>query len=848
MYLFYDYKLMSIPDWPLQVNIFEMKNLKLIELDDQNSFIWLNLTNLPSLEKVIISGNVKRIIISSAEQLTFVDLNGCIELEELIVSEAPKLAVLKIDGCRSLGHVGGFDEKSKTQLSIQTQIEAAQTQSRNDGSIYPSMTAKDFYDVLERINSGVRFAKEIGLYVDVDYLEDSEADSFPIQFSIALSPHGFLDSTGTGETFIYKFVAFTDSNDPSVWRSEIHSAGLWNREDGLTTALDWLCSTECLSIPDGAGTEQSRVLSLLNRLHEMTKLAAVLPLAQSPGIKGGVGQLVETALRIGNDPSMRGLSHLQNSVWWNYSSLWQRLGERHYCDVVLAELSSEAIRQLKEKVAPLANHVPQKATTVHPVQMQPSEQQFHSELQTITIGEKTIRTKSEFEEMATSGNLSFRLAAALSTDAPKKVLELLSKDKNAIVRCRVAENDSAPLPILDQLACDKDAFVRSNVANSARVSKGILERLSTDKNVNVRSAVALNERTPKHVLGMMSKDSSIAVVSAVASNPTLATPVRIALSKHKSVKVRRAVAKCSVLPVEVLTDLAGDKDEIVRMHVASDCNSPREILETLSKDIGVEVRKMVAMNPTASPTLLKVLSLDKSEAIRIGVASNSSTSRTLLSQLAVDKSSNVRCSVAVNANTPRIALLRLSLDSDGGVNYRAAKALEQITQGESESNDSEALAVDSDIFTKLHIASAPLASTSDLSRLASSETEAWFVRAVALSNPAFPKELRTEAKAALEKSVLHALSDQVQEELQFSPMSEEEFENLIRILAKVLERTNKLEMRRYILSSDGSERACTVCTESVARGLLKLMLSDTDQVVRSIAAVRMAHDEYEVHL
>ncbi len=601
---------MSLPGMPREVNIFEMKNLKLIQLSDQSSCTWLNLRHLPSLEKIVVAGDVKKIVIDSAKCLTSVDLSGCIQLEELIVLKAPKLAALNIDGCRRLGHVSGLDEKSKTQLKIQTQIDVTQARSRSDGSIYQSMTAKDIDEVLKRINTGVRLAKEIGLYTDRDASEDNY---FPHQFSIELSYKAFLDSGGTGEMYSHRFMVFQESNDPAVYRSEVHSLGIHGLEEGLTAALNWLVETDCLSIPEGPGSEQERALALMNRLNATANFEKPSALENSQEFTGDVGKLVETALRIGDDPSKRGLSYLQDSDWWNYSSIWQRLGGREYYELVLSELPANLVKKIKEKISSDGDNEAQRYMAAYPAQPEVILQGLPTNLsqnEPTNVVEKAPKSLDYYATMFADKNPSFRISVACDISAPPDILEKLSCDKDFNVRYQLANNPSTPVPVLERLAEDKSADIRRLIASNLLVSENTLEFLSEDKNVEVRLAVVCNEKTPPNVLEKLSDDKSAKVLSSLAESPLVASHVLSKLSIHKSSEVRVAVAKNTSLGLELLEVLSSDKSSDVRKAVSGQHNLPIELIEKLAGDKDEHVRGLIATNRNTPVDMLESLAND----------------------------------------------------------------------------------------------------------------------------------------------------------------------------------------------------------------------------------------------
>ncbi len=78
----------------------------------------------------------------------------------------------------------------------------------------------------------------------------------------------------------------------------------------------------------------------------------------------------------------------------------------------------------------------------------------------------------------------------------KKVLEVLSRDKNNFIRSIVADNFDAPRKALKELSVDKNWDVRVRVAQHANASLEILKILSEDKDwiIRYRSLRNINAR------------------------------------------------------------------------------------------------------------------------------------------------------------------------------------------------------------------------------------------------------------------------------------------------------------------------------------------------------------------
>ena len=92
-------------------------------------------------------------------------------------------------------------------------------------------------------------------------------------------------------------------------------------------------------------------------------------------------------------------------------------------------------------------------------------------------------TIKEIEIQLALGSLTedMKIALAGNKRASKKILTILSKDKNVWVRWRVANNLNTPTEILTILSTDKDSSIRYLVACNPNTPKEVLVKLSKNK-------------------------------------------------------------------------------------------------------------------------------------------------------------------------------------------------------------------------------------------------------------------------------------------------------------------------------------------------------------------------------
>jgi len=131
-------------------------------------------------------------------------------------------------------------------------------------------------------------------------------------------------------------------------------------------------------------------------------------------------------------------------------------------------------------------------------------------------------TVKEFRVQYALGSLSCidleKLAKRIGT--PRKILTILSKDKERYVKYGVATNIHTPMNILTKLSTDKDYMIQNCVAQNSSTSKKVLKRLSEHVGSNVRYYVAGNPNTPVRVLVKLANDEDVGVYSNARRNLT----------------------------------------------------------------------------------------------------------------------------------------------------------------------------------------------------------------------------------------------------------------------------------------------------------------------------------------
>ncbi|MFX0098664.1 MAG: hypothetical protein ACFFCS_03715 [Candidatus Hodarchaeota archaeon] len=275
--------------------------------------------------------------------------------------------------------------------------------------------------------------------------------------------------------------------------------------------------------------------------------------------------------------------------------------------------------------------------------------------------EKSVRAHAAVNEnfpLDLVGELSrgkleiLRKEANFRRDKKKKMFEWMKREN-------IARNKQTPTDVLEMLSKDDQALVRTSVAGNGNAPLKILAILAKDPEVSVRSAVGRNSSTPLEALEMLAKDPEVSVRSAVGKNAKIPPAMLERLAMSDDERVRIAVGRNKITPPNILEVLAKDRAVSVRSAVGRNENTPLETLDRLAKDGEEWVRRVVGMNPRSPQELLQHLADDEIKYVRESVGKNESTPVWLLEKLSNDDELVVRMAAANNNNAPLHVLERL---------------------------------------------------------------------------------------------------------------------------------------------------------------------------------------------
>jgi predicted DNA-binding WGR domain protein/3-methyladenine DNA glycosylase AlkC len=448
---------------------------------------------------------------------------------------------------------------------------------------------------------------------------------------------------------------------------------------------------------------------------------------------------------------------------------------------------------------------------------------------------------------------------------PMPVFEMLRQDRDASVRAAVAGNSACPVSMLDVLARSKDSSVLSALAGNPICPSRILEALAKVQDSFVLIAVAANPNCPLAILDTLAKDEDYSVRLAVASNPACATQlcheILRSLAKKKDTDVRLGVARHTACPEEIRQSLfealVKIKDSEVRIEVATNPACPdhlrQSLFEALAKDKDCCHREVVARAPACSSLTLEALANDKENSVRQAISSNPSCPNSIFQALMRDQHWSVRSGVAANPACPEAILEMLAKDEDITVRQSVAKnkrcpvllhdtflneeapsIVACVAENPScSSSVLESLITQGDPWTNWLAIHHPNTSPEQLVRWAKDKTLHPILRLACVRCQQFPA---SEKALADEIVCLSEASPQAPENI-----SEEEW--ILAFKALDLYPEDKTTVAKAAKVKDWLQRAAATFSPDIQPNQLKLLLEDSEEIVRQLASDRLRQRE-----
>jgi len=213
-----------------------------------------------------------------------------------------------------------------------------------------------------------------------------------------------------------------------------------------------------------------------------------------------------------------------------------------------------------------------------------------------------------------------RRIVARRTKNPE-LLAQLAKDENWRVRLEVAWNENKDFYTSIILAKDKNPFVREGVAFTTK-SKRVITMLSKDKEEIVKLAVCENPNTPIEVIEKIATSSSkIAEKAILLPNIKPSTILRI---WNKSELTKYYATLNPNTPAEVIEKIYMQNKENYKIikNICKHINTNQRILYELSFSNDAEIRREIAKHKNANYQILLKLAADMDDLTRINALNN----------------------------------------------------------------------------------------------------------------------------------------------------------------------------------------------------------------------------------
>jgi len=658
----------------IDVVIENLPNLREIHSDEDGP-TWLACRNLPKLNTIIVDGSLRWLSVDGAALLQTIDVGKCEHLGYLSVRNAPSLSQVNVEQCRLLPQIDDLSAEHQIQLGVTQQIEAIQSRSKRDSTLYERMTFTDIELVLANISCGEVLLKK--QFLQSRGASNSTDESLCDYGYRLLDPGEGVYTGGTGESYCYAFEVTSQgtAQDEDVVSID-YAVGIHEPEDAIGEALSWAASDLALSRDRAPSNDQ--VLSFINLLlNDPTAaptcwirtddVALRLALAGNPLMPSGALDVL----------AMDKSSKIRLAVAENPAATVE------VRRTLLHELAADVDPEVRLSVA--------KSAVTAIVDMTALAKDRNVKV-LCAVAENPIISSglraSVLEILSKSDDPSGLLLVAKSPDAPAAVSAfsdlLQCSDQNVIIA--IAENIGMPeserLAALKVLAASEDFNAKWSVASNELTPPPVLDSLAKETNRRLLEAVAKNPATPVLTLQYLAKNNEWSVRCCVAENPSTPPLVLLLLAKDKDDSwgeyIRKSVAGNPAAPVAAFEILVGDNDWQTRASIAGNPAAPKAILELLARDEKYSVRENVAKNPESSIGALEILAKDKNNNLRMYVARHPASSSDILTMLAHDSYDAVRRDVATNKATPDSVLKVLSKEAETQVREAAERSQNRV--------------------------------------------------------------------------------------------------------------------------------------------------------------------------
>jgi hypothetical protein len=188
--------------------------------------------------------------------------------------------------------------------------------------------------------------------------------------------------------------------------------------------------------------------------------------------------------------------------------------------------------------------------------------------------------------LAKDENPFVREGVAFTTKS-KRVITMLSKDKEEIVRLAVCENPNTPIEVIEKIAPSSSKIAEKAILLPSIKPSTILK--IWNKSELTKYYATLNPNTPAEVIEKiyMQNKENYKIVKNICKHPNTSQRILYELSFSNDAEIRREIAKHKNANYQILLKLAADIDNLTRINALNNPNfkEERELDKTSQKQV-----------------------------------------------------------------------------------------------------------------------------------------------------------------------------------------------------------------------------------------------------------------------
>jgi hypothetical protein len=173
--------------------------------------------------------------------------------------------------------------------------------------------------------------------------------------------------------------------------------------------------------------------------------------------------------------------------------------------------------------------------------------------------------------LAKDKNPFVREGVALTTKS-KRIIAILSKDKEEIVKIAVCENKNTPIEVIEKIAQVSKKVAEKAILNP-KIKPSLIQKI-WNKSELTKYYATLNPNTPAEVIEKIysQNKSNFELIKNISKHPNTSQRILYELSFSNDSEIRREIAKHKNANAQILTKLSFDNDEITKLNALKNPN------------------------------------------------------------------------------------------------------------------------------------------------------------------------------------------------------------------------------------------------------------------------------------